>query len=78
MPVVDPKTGEPVSDAPDQEDQSLAGGEGRGAEVSATESPAEGTGVSTGPNEPREAQPGATQGDDGNALSGPNASGSGG
>lgn len=78
MPVVDPATGEPVSDAPDQEDENLAGGVGRGKTVSATETPAEGSGVTTGPNNPREAEPGATQGDDGNALSGPNASGSGG
>jgi len=78
MPVVDPKTGEPVSDAPDQEDQSLAGGVGRGEEVSATEAPAEGTGISTGPNNPREAEPGATQGDSGDDPSGSNAGGSGG
>jgi len=73
MPVVNPETGEPMSDDPDQEDQSLAGGEGRGQHVSATESPAEGSGVSTGPDNPREAQP--REPDDGNALDGSNATG---
>jgi len=73
MPVVNPETGEPMSDAPDQEDQSLAGGEGRGQSVSATESPEEGSGVMTGPDNEREAQP--RQSDDGNALDGSNATG---
>ena len=76
MPVVDPSTGQPLSDDPDQEDERLRGGKGRGANVSATDAPPEGTGVSTGPNNPREAQPGATQTDGGDALGGPNASGS--
>lgn len=73
MPVVDPATGEPVSDDPDQENQDLAGGEGRGETVSATETPEEGSGVTTGPNNPRESQPGATQGDDSGDLDDSNA-----
>jgi len=73
MPVVNPETGEPMSDAPDQENQDLAGGEGRGQSVSATETPEEGSGVTTGPNNPREAQP--RQPDDGNAVDGSNAAG---
>jgi len=73
MPVVNPETGEPMSDDPDQEDLSLAGGEGRGQHVSATEAPAEGSGVSTGPDNPREAEP--REPDDGNALDGSNAAG---
>lgn len=75
MPVVDPNTGEPVSDAPDQEDENLAGGKGRGEEVSATESPREGSGIASGPDNPRESQPGATQGDSGNSPGGSNATG---
>ncbi len=73
MPVVNPETGEPMSDDPDQENQDLAGGEGRGQSVSATETPAEGSGVTTGPDNPREAQP--RQSDDGNAPDGSNATG---
>ena len=57
MPVVNPETGEPMSDDPDQADQALAGGEGRGQNVSAHDAPAQGTGVSTGPDNPREAEP---------------------
>jgi len=74
MPVVNPETGEPMSDAPDQEDQSLAGGEGRGQSVSATETPKEGSGVTTGPNNEREAQPrqpdSGSDPDDSNATGG--------
>jgi len=73
MPVVNPETGEPMSDDPDQENQSLAGGEGRGQSVSATEGPSEGSGVATGPDNAREAEP--RQSDDGNAIDGSNASG---
>ena len=75
MPVVDISTGQPLSDDPDQEDERLRGGAGRGATVSATDGPPEGSGVTTGPNNQREAQPGATQGDGPN-LGGSNASGS--
>jgi len=76
MPVVNPETGEPMSDDPDQENQALAGGEGRGEFVSATDGPEEGSGVSTGPdNDPSEAQPGGTQGDSGNDPGGSNAAG---
>lgn len=64
MPAVDSNTGQPISDDPEQENQDLAGGKGRGENVDAHGSPAEGTGISTGPNNAREAQPGATQGDD--------------
>ncbi|MGI9033924.1 MAG: hypothetical protein ACR2HY_09690 [Acidimicrobiales bacterium] len=74
MPGVDPTTGEPVTDDPDQQDESLAGGKGRGESVSATESPSEGSGVASGPDNSREAQPGATQGE-GPELSGPDATG---
>jgi len=76
MPVVNPETGEPMSDDPDQANQELAGGEGRGSNVSAHDAPAEGSGVSTGPSDsPVEAQPGGTQGDSGNDPSGSNAAG---
>jgi len=73
MPVVNPETGEPMSDDPEQENQDLAGGVGRGQSVSAKDSPPEGTGVATGPNNAREAQP--RESDDGNALDGSNAAG---
>jgi hypothetical protein len=63
MPVIDVNTGQPLSDDPDQEDERLRGGKGRGETVSATDGPPEGSGVSTGPNNAREAQPGATQGE---------------
>lgn len=59
MPVVNPETGEPVSDAPDQADESLAGGVGRGENVSATDT-GEHSSITTGPDNEREAQPGAT------------------
>ena len=48
MPVVDPTSGLPLSDDPDQEDERLRGGKGRGELVSATEGPPEGSGVSAG------------------------------
>ena len=74
MPQVGP-SGDPITDDPTLENEDQRGGDGRGANVDATGAPAEGTGVSTGPNEPREAQPGATQGE-GENLGGSNASGS--
>lgn len=76
MPQVGP-SGEPITDDPSLEDEEQRGGDGRGPWVDAHDAPGEGTGVSTGPNEPREAEPGATQTEGGN-LGGPNASGSGG
>ena len=48
MPVVDVNTGQPLSDDPDQEDERLRGGKGRGEMVSATDGPPEGSGVSAG------------------------------
>lgn len=74
MPVVDVNTGQPLSDDPDQEDERLRGGVGRGPNVSATDGPPEGTGVVTGPNNAREAKPGATQGE-GPDLGGSNSTG---
>ena len=70
MPVVDTTTGQPLSDDPDQADERLRGGKGRGGFVSATDGPPEGSGVVTGPENSRQAQPGATHGD------GPDVSGS--
>ena len=55
MPKVDPTTGQPVSDAPDQEDQEAAGGEGYGGDSGQTVD----SGVSTTPDNTREAQSGA-------------------
>ncbi len=55
MPIVDPSTGEPVTDAPDQEDQEAAGGEGKGGDSGVLVD----SDVSTGPDNEREAQPGA-------------------
>ena len=75
MPQVDPATGEPMTDSPDLDDEEQRGGKGAGPFVNATESPAEGSGVVTGPDNPRESQPGATQGE-GDDLSGSEASGS--
>jgi hypothetical protein len=74
MPQVD-ESGNPVTDDPTLDDEDQRGGDGRGPNVNASQAPGEGTGVSTGPNEPREAQPGATQGEGGN-LGGSDASGS--
>ncbi len=74
MPQVD-ESGNPITDDPTLENEEQRGGDGRAPFVDAHGAPAEGTGVSTGPNEPREAQPGATQGE-GDNLGGSNASGS--
>ena len=74
MPQVN-ESGEPVTDDPTLDDEDQRGGDVRGPYVNASQAPGEVTGVSTGPNEPREAQPGATQGEGGN-LGGPDASGS--
>ena len=69
------ESGEPMTDDPTLDDEDQRGGDGMGPNVDANAAPGEGTGVSTGPNEPREAQPGATQGDDGD-IGGSDASGS--
>jgi hypothetical protein len=74
MPQVDPQTGEPMTDDPNLEDEDQRGGTGKGPFVNATESPDQGSGVVTGPDNPRESQPGATQGE-GDDLSGSDASG---
>lgn len=74
MPKIDPDTGNPMSDAPDQADESAAGGVGRGGFVDANTDEA-GPRITTSPDNEREARPGATEGDDGGALSGPNATG---
>jgi len=74
MPVVNPETGEPVSDDPEQDDENLAGGKGRGETVAATDTGVHSP-ISTGPDNPVEAQPGATQSDGGNSPGGSNAAG---
>lgn len=74
MPQVD-DSGNPVTDDPTLEDEDQRGGDGRGPWVDASSQPSEGSGVTTGPDNPREAQPGATQGE-GGELSGSDASGS--
>jgi hypothetical protein len=74
MPQVD-ESGNPITDDPTLEDEEQRGGDGRGPFVDASQAPAEGSGVVTGPDNPREAQPGATQGE-GDDLSGSDASGS--
>jgi hypothetical protein len=60
MPKVDPSTGEPMSDAPEQDDESLAGGQGRGEFVDAHTDEA-GSRIETSPDNPREGQPGAVK-----------------
>lgn len=55
MPTVDPNTGQPVSDAPDQENQDLAGSEGKGGDSGVLVD----SNVSTNPDNEREAQPGS-------------------
>lgn len=55
MPKVDPTTGQPVSDAPDQADEDAAGGEGYGGDSGQTVD----SNVSTNPDNPREAQSGS-------------------
>ncbi len=74
MPQVGP-SGDPITDDPSLEDEEQRGGDGRGPNVDANRAPSEGTGVSTSPNEPREQQPGATQGEGGDP-GGSDASGS--
>ncbi|MDQ6910028.1 MAG: hypothetical protein M3Z84_04470 [Actinomycetota bacterium] len=73
MPAVD-EDGQPVSDAPDQEDESLAGGKGRGEFVDANSGPAgEHSSIETGPNNPREAARAGSADDGGNDPGGSNA-----
>ena len=75
MPAVDENTGQPVSDDPDQEDENLAGGKGRGENVDASGGPPKHSSIATGPDNEREAQPGAVSSDTGNDPSGSNAAG---
>lgn len=51
MPKVDPTTGQPVTDAPDQADEDAAGGEGYAGDSGVTVD----SDVSTTPDNPREA-----------------------
>lgn len=76
MPQVD-ESGNPLTDDPTLDDEEQRGADGKGPLVNASEQPAEGSGVTTSPDNPREAQPGATQGEGGD-LGGSDASGSGG
>ncbi len=63
MPKVDPDTGQPVSDAPEQEDESAAGGKlGDGTHAGGGGGDAART--TTGPDNEREAQPGAIKSPD--------------
>ncbi len=55
MPKVDPQTGDPVSDAPDQADEEAAGGTGFGGDTGQLVD----SNVSTGPDNPRESEPGS-------------------
>ncbi len=55
MPKVDPTTGQPVTDAPDQADQDAAGGEGYGGDSGVFVD----SNISTNPDNPREAEAGS-------------------
>lgn len=73
MPAVD-EHGQPVSDDPDQEDESLAGGKGRGQFVDANSGPPDRhSSIETGPDNPREAARAGSADDGGNDPSGSNA-----
>lgn len=61
MPKIDPQTGEPISDAPDQADESAAGAEGFGGDTGQLVD----SDVSTGPDNPRESQEGAVSSPEG-------------
>lgn len=75
MPKVD-DDGQPVSDDPAQEDESLAGGKGRGQFVDAHSGPAgEHSSIETDPNNPRETARAGSADDGGNDPSGSNATG---
>ena len=76
MPMVDKDTGQPLSDDPDQEDEELRGGKGRGQYVDANAGPPKHSSIVTGPNNEREARRGLSK-DGGNDPSGPNAAGGG-
>ncbi|HUQ62436.1 MAG TPA: hypothetical protein VM121_01625 [Acidimicrobiales bacterium] len=76
MPAIDEETGQPVSDDPDQEDENLAGGKGRGKFVDAHSGPpGEHSPIVTGPDNPREAERGGEADDGGNDPGGSNAAG---
>lgn len=74
MPAIDKNTGQPVSDDPDQEDEALRGGNGRGQYVDAKAGPPKHSSIVTGPNNEREARRGFSP-DGGNDPSGSNATG---
>ena len=61
MPKVDPETGDPISDAPDQEDEELAGGTGFGGDTGQLVD----SDVSTNPDNPREAEEGSVSAPEG-------------
>jgi hypothetical protein len=76
MPAIDKETGQPVSDDPEQEDESLAGGKGRGQFVDAHSGvPGEHSPIATGPDHEREAERGGSASDSGNDPGGSNAAG---
>ena len=70
MPKVDPTTGQPVTDAPDQADEAAAGGEGYGGDSGVLVD----SNVSTNPDNTREAEAGSgaqpTGGDPGSTDAG--------
>ncbi len=61
MPKVDPDTGQPVSDAPNQADEEAAGGEGFGGDTGQLVD----SDVSTGPDNPRESEAGSVSSPEG-------------
>ena len=61
MPKVDPETGNPISDAPDQEDEEAAGGTGFGGDTGQLVD----SDVSTGPDNPRESEAGSVSSPEG-------------
>ncbi|HEX8769245.1 MAG TPA: hypothetical protein VF711_00610 [Acidimicrobiales bacterium] len=76
MPAVDEETGQPISDDPNQEDESLAGGKGRGQFVDANSGPPDRhSSIETGPDNEREAARAGEAGDDGDDPMGSNATG---
>ncbi|HEX2272400.1 MAG TPA: hypothetical protein VHG90_00820 [Acidimicrobiales bacterium] len=65
MPKVDPQTGDPVSDAPDQADEDAAGGEGFGGDTGQLVD----SDVSTGPDNTREGEAGSVSSPEGKGPS---------
>lgn len=65
MPKVDPETGDPISDAPDQADEEAAGGEGFGGDSGQLVD----SDVSTNVDNPRESEPGAVSSEGGRGPS---------